>query len=95
MLFLQFSVNFQNSEMTRHLSSSLRLDPGLVCDVSWGIDLRSEKHRETKERKKSLSGVCSMGVLLQINIFAGFKLFLCLKVKLKRCQGQNLQMNSS
>ena len=57
-------------------SSSLRLDTRLVCDISWGIDLRSEKHRETKERKKSLSGVCSMGVLLQINIFADFKLFV-------------------
>ena len=69
-------MNFQNSEMTCHFSSSLRLDPSLVCDVSWGIDLRSEKHRETEERKKSLSGVCSMGVLLQINIFADFKLFV-------------------
>ena len=52
-------------------------------------------HRETKGRKKSLFSMCPISVLLPSAIFGDFKLFLCLKVKVKRFSVQKLQMNYS
>jgi len=76
-------VIYQNFQNTRHFSSPSsyrRLGRSLVCDVSWGINFRTERCRETTERKKSLSSMFPISVLLPIDIFADFKCFLSLKV---------------
>ena len=70
MVFPQFSVYFQNSVNKCHFSTLPSLQEiGSKSGLRHTLRTRFA-HRETKERKKSLSRTCPMGVLLPIDIFA-------------------------
>ena len=70
MVFPLFSVYFQNSENKCHFSTSPSLqDIGSKSGLRHTLRMRFA-HRETKERNKTLSRTCPIGVLLSIDIFA-------------------------
>ena len=78
------SVNIKNYKNMRHFSSPPSLQQiGSKSDL-WCQVGKWFSHWETQERKKSLSRICAIGVLLPMYIFPDFKWFLHLKVKLKR-----------
>ena len=65
-----YFVCFQNSENKCHFSTSLTLQEiGSKSGLRHTLRMKFA-HRETKERNKSLSRTCPIGVLLSIDIFA-------------------------
>ena len=69
MVFPQFSVYFKNFENKCHFSTSPSLQEiGSKSGLRHTLRTRFA-HKETKERKKSLSRTCPIGVLLPILTF--------------------------
>ena len=69
MIFPQCSVNFQNSESTRHFGSSPSLQEIKSECIPWRQVGKRFLHKESNQRRKTSSRICPIAMLQRIAIF--------------------------